>query len=147
LECFSRQIFYAGPCGSGAKMKLASNLVLGLNRAALAEGLAFAGAIGLDLEAALEVFMGTMAHSRIMDTKGRKMVQRDFQTQARLSQHLKDVRLMIDAAGDAGLALPLSQTHRGIMEAAERAGYGEADNSALIEAYRTDVQTTRTPDP
>ena len=60
FECFSRNTFYAGPCGNGAKMKLVSNLVLGLNRAALAEGLVFAQAIGLDGNAALDVLLGTM---------------------------------------------------------------------------------------
>jgi len=48
FDCFSRRTFYAGPCSSGAKMKLVSNLVLGLDRAALAEGLVFAEAIGLE---------------------------------------------------------------------------------------------------
>ncbi len=136
FECWSTKTTYAGPCGSGAKMKLVSNLVLGLNRAALAEGLVFAQAIGLDAEAALEVLMHSMAYSRIMDTKGRKMIQRDFQTQAKLSQHLKDIRLMLDAAREAGLALPLSETHARLLETAEEAGFGEVDNSAVIEVYR-----------
>jgi 3-hydroxyisobutyrate dehydrogenase-like beta-hydroxyacid dehydrogenase len=70
---------------------LVSNLVLGLNRAALAEGLVFAQSIGLDAEATLRVLTNTMAYSRIMDTKGRKMIEGDFRTQARLSQHLKDI--------------------------------------------------------
>jgi putative dehydrogenase len=56
-------------------MKLVSNLVLGLNRAALAEGLAFARSLDLDDEATLQVLTGTMAYSRIMDTKGRKMTR------------------------------------------------------------------------
>jgi len=136
FDCFSKKTFYAGPCGSGAKMKLVSNLVLGLNRAALAEGLVFAEAIGLDPASALEVLLGTMAYSRIMDTKGRKMLENDFRTQARLSQHLKDVHLILDAAREAALALPLSETHRELLEATERAGYGEADNSAVIRAYQ-----------
>ena len=100
-------------------MKLVSNLVLGLNRAALAEGLVFAEAIGLDAEAALEVLMGSMSYSRIMDTKGRKMIEGDFRTQARLSQHLKDVRLILEAAAEAGQALPLTEVHRRLLEAAE----------------------------
>ena len=116
-------------------MKLLSNLVLGLNRAALAEGLAFARSLDLDARAALDVLMGTMAYSRTMDTKGRKMIERDFSVQARLSQHLKDVRLIIEAAGAGGLVLPLSETHRRLLETAELAGYGEEDNSAVIEAY------------
>src|SRR5581483_1090984 len=56
LGCFARRIFYLGAAGNGARMKLAMNLVLGLNRAALAEGLAFAQACGLDGDDALEVF-------------------------------------------------------------------------------------------
>jgi 3-hydroxyisobutyrate dehydrogenase-like beta-hydroxyacid dehydrogenase len=135
FDCLARSTIYAGPCGNGSKMKLVSNLVLGLNRAALAEGLAFSRSLGLDDEAALEILTGTMAYSRIMDTKGKKMLEEDFRTQAKLTQHLKDVRLMIDAAQKAGLDLPLSETHRRLLELAEEAGYGEADNSAVIKAY------------
>lgn len=135
FDCLSRSTIYAGPCGSGSKMKLVSNLVLGLNRAALAEGLSFARSLELDDEATLRVLTGTMAYSRIMDTKGRKMIEGDFGTQARLSQHLKDVRLMLDAAETDGLRLPLSETHRGLLELAEEAGFGDADNSAVIKAY------------
>jgi 3-hydroxyisobutyrate dehydrogenase-like beta-hydroxyacid dehydrogenase len=138
FDCFSQKTIYAGPCGSGSKMKLVSNLVLGLNRAALAEGLVFARSLGLDDEATLDVLMGTMSYSRTMDTKGRKMIEGDFRTQARLSQHLKDVRLIIEAAGTGGLSLPLSETHRRLLVEAEEAGYGEADNSAVICAYRDD---------
>ena len=126
---------YCGPCGSAAKMKLVSNLVLGLNRAALAEGLSFGSAIGLDPQAVLDVLRGSMAASRIMDTKGRKMIERDYAVQARLTQHLKDVRLILDAAHRAGLSLPLSAAHAGLLEKAEAAGFGAVDNSAVIEAY------------
>lgn len=135
FECCVRQAIYAGPCGSGARMKLVSNLVLGLNRAALAEGLVFAQALGVDGDAALQVLVNSMAYSRTMDTKGQKMVQGDFRTQARLSQHLKDVRLILDAASEAGQSLPLTEVHRRLLEAAEAAGYGDADNSAVIRAF------------
>ncbi len=130
------RVFHVGPWGSAAKMKLISNLVLGLNRAALAEGLAFAEALGVSPKAALEVMAGSMAYSRAIDAKGRKMVERDFTVQAKLSQHLKDVRLMLQAAASAGLPLPLTETHRCLMEKAEAAGWGEQDNSAIIEVLR-----------
>jgi 3-hydroxyisobutyrate dehydrogenase-like beta-hydroxyacid dehydrogenase len=135
LECMAKKVFHVGPCGSAAKMKLVSNLVLGLNRAALAEGLAFAGAIGLDQKAALDVLVGSMAYSRTMDTKGAKMLAGDFRTQARLSQHLKDVRLILDLAEAAGICVPLSETHRRLLEQCESNGYGDADNSAIIHAF------------
>jgi 3-hydroxyisobutyrate dehydrogenase-like beta-hydroxyacid dehydrogenase len=125
-----QKVFYVGPCGSAAKMKLVSNLVLGLNRAALAEGLVFAKAIGVEPAAALEVLRGSMAYSRVMDVKGRKMIEDDFTVQARLSQHLKDVRLILAS----GVPLPLSETHRQLLEQAEAMGLGDLDNSAIIKA-------------
>jgi 3-hydroxyisobutyrate dehydrogenase-like beta-hydroxyacid dehydrogenase len=135
FDCCVRQTIYAGSCGSGSRMKLVSNLVLGLNRAALAEGLVFAHALGIELDAALQVLIGSMAYSRIMDTKGRKMIEGDFRTQARLSQHLKDIRLILAAAAAAGQELPLTKAHRRLLETAEAAGFGDADNSAIIRAF------------
>ena len=105
-----------------------------MNRARLPRA-GFCESPGLEGSAALQVLLGTMAYSRIMDTKGQKMVEGDFHTQARLSQHLKDLRLIIQAATEAGQALPLTEVHRRLLEIAESAGFGDADNSAVIEAF------------
>lgn len=129
---FARDAVHVGPCGSGAKMKLVTNLVLGLNRAALAEGLAFAWDLDLNPVETLDVLRRSMAYSRIMDTKGEKMITQDFTPQAKLSQHLKDVRLMLAASS---IPLPLSETHRQLLEKAESLGFGDADNSAVIKAF------------
>jgi 3-hydroxyisobutyrate dehydrogenase-like beta-hydroxyacid dehydrogenase len=131
LSHFARDMIHVGPWGSGAKMKLVTNLVLGLNRAALAEGLVLAQQLDLNLTNALDVLRRSMAYSRIMDTKGEKMVARDYAPQAKLSQHLKDVRLMLAASQ---IPLPLTETHRALLEKAEALGWGDADNSAIIEA-------------
>lgn len=130
------RVFHIGGCGSAAKMKLVTNLVLGLNRAALAEGLSYAEAIGIRPASALEVLQGSAAYSKTMETKGRKMLDGNFDAQAKLSQHLKDVRLILDSAAQAGQPLPLSQTHARLLEQAESAGFGELDNSAIINVYR-----------
>lgn len=131
-----RKVFHVGGIGAAAKMKLAGNLVLGLNRAVLAEGLAFAEAIGIDPAAALEVFQESGAYSRAMDVKGPKMLEGDFTVQARLAQHLKDVKLMLEAADAAGMAIPLAETHARLLEQADAAGWGGLDNSAIINVYR-----------
>ena len=131
-----KAVFYMGESGSASRMKLVSNLVLGLNRAALAEGLAFAKAIGVNPSAALEVLQGSAAYSRVMDVKGQKMLNGDFSVQARLSQHLKDVLLMLSAAERAGIRLPLLQTHRELLEQAQSVGYGDLDNSSIIKIYQ-----------
>ena len=133
FESIGRHTFHTGPSGTGAKMKLVTNLVLGLNRAALAEGLAFAGSLGLDLTLSLAVMRGSAAYSRIMDTKGERMIHGEFAPDARLSQHLKDVRLIVDIGRQAGLPMPFSAAHRAVLEQAEGAGHGELDNSAIIK--------------
>ena len=83
-----QRVALVGESGSGARLKLVVNLVLGLNRAALAEGLALAESCGIEPAAALNVLKATPAYSAVMDTKGPKMVAREFAPQARLSQHL-----------------------------------------------------------
>ena len=60
------------------------------------------------------------------------MLEEDFSVQARLSQHLKDVSLILAS----GVTLPLSETHRQLLEQAETMGLGEADNSAIIKAIQ-----------
>jgi 3-hydroxyisobutyrate dehydrogenase-like beta-hydroxyacid dehydrogenase len=138
LELLSGRVYLCGPAGAGARMKLVFNLVLGLNRAALAEGLAFAERMGLEAGAALRILEAGPAASRIMARKGPKMVAREYEPEARLAQHHKDVRLMLAAAASAGLRLPLTEAHERVLAAAEASGHGGSDNSALIEVYRSD---------
>jgi 3-hydroxyisobutyrate dehydrogenase-like beta-hydroxyacid dehydrogenase len=133
LRLFASRVMHAGPCGNGARLKLITNLVLGLNRVALAEGLVFARALGVEPAQALDVLRASMAGSRIMDSKGPKMVRGDFTPQARLAQHLKDVRLMLAQADGAGLPMPLSRAHARLLESAVAAGLGDLDNAAIIQ--------------
>lgn len=144
---FAARTVHTGLVGSAAQMKLVTNLVLGLNRAALAEGLVFAHALKLDGNQTLEILRNSMAYSRMMDVKGEKMLRGDFKPQARLSQHLKDVRLMIAAAAKADTKLPLSETHRKILSAAEAAGLGQLDNSAIIRVIGAPASAPARPQP
>jgi 3-hydroxyisobutyrate dehydrogenase-like beta-hydroxyacid dehydrogenase len=135
LESWSGRRFHVGPIGSGQRMKLVINLVLGLNRAVLAEGLNLAKLAGIDPAAALEVLKATPAFSTAMVTKGAKMVNRDFAVQAKLVQHLKDVTLIRALARRSGASTPLSDLHQELLEFAANAGFSDSDNSAIIEAY------------
>jgi 3-hydroxyisobutyrate dehydrogenase-like beta-hydroxyacid dehydrogenase len=128
--------FFVGPWGNAAKMKLVTNLVLGLNRAVLAEGLVFAEATGLKMEDALQVLLNSPAYSRTMDAKGPKMVNGEFTPQARLAQHIKDVRLILEEAARGGASLPISSVHLELLEQAEAAGLGDLDNSAIIRVIQ-----------
>ena len=136
FACFSDRVYHLGPAGSGSRAKLASNLVLGLNRLALAEGLVFAERLGLDLESLLAVLKDSPAYSAAMDSKGRKMLDGDFAPVARLRQHHKDVELILACARKAGQELPLSAAHRELLAAAVAAGDGDLDNAAVIRQLR-----------
>lgn len=135
FACFAKHAFHVGPCGSGAKIKLAVNLVLGLNRAVLAEGLKFAESCGLNTSEVLKVLRASPAYSQVMDTKGSKMLNGEFEPEAKLSQHLKDVRLILNMGTENGAKLHLTKLHKRILKTAEAAGYGDSDNSAVIKAY------------
>jgi len=135
LATFSKQWFHLGEWGSGARMKLVINLVLGLNRAVLAEGLSFAEKIGVDPRKALEVLQAGPASSRVMETKGEKMLTGDFTPEARLAQHHKDVKLILEEAAGAGMTLPLSSRHEALLAGLVVAGSGDLDNSAICKAF------------
>jgi 3-hydroxyisobutyrate dehydrogenase-like beta-hydroxyacid dehydrogenase len=141
FDALAEKVFYLGSSGSGSKAKLASNLILGLNRLALAEGLVFAEKLGLDLKAFLELLKATPAYSAVMDTKGGKMLKGDFTTQARIRQHHKDVSLILKYAQKAGQELPLSKVHFDVLQKAITAGDADLDNSAVIKELRR--RTTR----
>ncbi len=135
LRSLSACHHHVGPVGSGQQMKLVANLVLGLNRVALAEGLHFAQGLNLDLNAVLTILQSGATYSRVMDAKGRKMIDEEFTPQARLSQHLKDVRLILAQAEMAGVELPASRLHQELLTRVDTAGDGGLDNSAVIRAW------------
>ena len=134
-DCLAAKVIYVGGSGNGSRLKLVSNLVLGLNRAVLAEGLALAEAMGLNAELTLAVLKDSAAYSGVMDTKGRKMISGDFTTQARLSQHLKDVQLILEQGIKLDQELPLSKLHAFLLSDLEHQGLGDLDNSAIIRAW------------
>jgi 3-hydroxyisobutyrate dehydrogenase-like beta-hydroxyacid dehydrogenase len=136
LDILFARSFYVGKIGDGGRAKLAVNLILGLNRLALAEGLVFAEKLGLDPAAFLEVARGSASYSQVMDTKGPKMVRGDFSPEGRVKQTLKDCHLMLDQAAAVGQTLSALSVHADVLEACVRAGEAELDNSAIINEIR-----------
>lgn len=139
VQRLSTTHFQLGGVGAASRFKLVHNMILGLNRLALAEGLAFASQLGFDPEQALEILKHTPAASEAMETKGSRMARRRYDPpQARLSQHLKDVRLMMEEAEQTGATIPLTVLHSQLLGEAERMGLGNTDNSAIQEIFYPD---------
>ena len=136
LDALFPRRFHIGKVGDGGRAKLAVNLILGLNRMALAEGLIFAERMGLDPKAFLEVAKGAASYSQVMETKGEKMRSRDFAPEGRVKQTLKDVHMMLDQGEKLGQELPMLKVHCDVLEACVRAGEAERDNSIIVEEIR-----------
>lgn len=137
LDAVAQRVHHVGPNGAGARAKLVINLVLGLNRLALAEGLLFGLRQGLDGKALLGVLKESAAYSRAMDIKGERMVEGNFEPEGKLAQHLKDVELMLEVGHAAGAPLLATALHRQLLLAGVAAGLGERDNSSIIAVLRS----------
>jgi 3-hydroxyisobutyrate dehydrogenase-like beta-hydroxyacid dehydrogenase len=139
LDAIAPRRLHAGGTGMGARAKLATNLVLGLNRAAFAEGLVFAEKLGIAPEKFLELVLASPARSDAAAVKGPLMASGDFAPQSRIRQHLKDVDLMLEHARRAHQRLPLSEAHAELMRAAIEAGDGDLDNAAIVRQIRRET--------
>jgi 3-hydroxyisobutyrate dehydrogenase len=139
LDALMPRRFHVGKIGDGAKAKLAVNLILNINRLALAEGLVLAERMGLDVETFFDIARGSAAYSQVMDIKGGKMVSRDFTPHGRAAQALKDVRLMLAQAARAGQQLPVCEVAAAVLENCVRHGEGERDSTVVVEDIRRRV--------
>ena len=141
FEALARAHYHVGNIGNGNRAKLAINLILGLSRAAVAEGLVFAKAIGLEPADFLELALDSAATSKVMASKGPKMAARDFAALGRIAQSAKDFHLIRDAASRAGQGLPMVERYLEIIADNLANGEGDLDNSAVLLAIeRTPAQ-------
>jgi 3-hydroxyisobutyrate dehydrogenase-like beta-hydroxyacid dehydrogenase len=136
FSALGKRTFHMGKNGAGAMAKLVVNLVLGLNRMALAEGLCLAEKAGMDPRRTLEVLQESAAYSKAMDQKGLRMVNRDFlPPEGKLAFHLKDVRLMLELGHKVNAPLVLSALHAQALRSEVAKGRGEWDNADIISFY------------
>ena len=133
----SKEAFYTGANGTGANMKLVVNLVLSLNRMALAEGLTLAAKAGLDQALALKVLKQSAASSSAMDQKGDRMVKRNFLKPAStLSTSYKDSRLILALGAKLDCPLPLMSLYVQALASEVAKGKTSLDPATIIDFYR-----------
>ena len=133
LEAVCPRRQFLGAPGNGGKAKLAINLVLGLNRGAMAEGLVLAERAGLDPLAFLDVLRNSAAYSQVMDVKGPLMARREFQKpQSRVDQSYKDFSLMLDYSRTLGQKLPFAEVYAELLRGCIEKGEAQSDNAAII---------------
>jgi 3-hydroxyisobutyrate dehydrogenase len=133
FETMSASLRHIGPAGTAAKVKALVNMVMNVNTAGLAEGLGLGSALGLDLTMLREVFAQTGANSRVLETDGVDMQNRDHDCYFSAAHAAKDSHIATALARDAGLDLPLATATAAQFDRMVALGIGELDKSGVAE--------------
>jgi 3-hydroxyisobutyrate dehydrogenase-like beta-hydroxyacid dehydrogenase len=133
LEAMGEIIVHVGEMGTGQQVKVLSNAVSAVNCATLAQALVVGSRAGVDLEALLEVMGAGSANSTMLQLKGRPMLAHDFSPLFKLAHMLKDVRLCLQEAREAGAAFPAAALAGELYAAGAGRGLGEQDFAAVLE--------------
>jgi len=132
LDVVGRTVVHVGPSGAGQTVKAANQLIVASNIQVLAEALVFLEAYGVDTTAAMDVLGGGLAGSKVLEQKRGNMLDRSFEPGFRIDLHHKDMGIVVSAAREAGVVLPLGAVVAQLMASARGNGDGGLDHSALL---------------
>jgi 2-hydroxy-3-oxopropionate reductase len=132
FQAVGKTIELVGPVGSGQATKAANQLLVGGIIELVSEAMVLLNASGVDMTAALRVLAGGLAGNRILDRKAESMLKHSFDPGFRVDLHHKDYGLVLAAARDAGVALPVSGLVSQLMAACRAQGNGGSDHSSLL---------------
>jgi 3-hydroxyisobutyrate dehydrogenase len=133
LREMSGALVYCGETGRAAQVKAIVNMVMNVNTAALAEGLGLGAALGLDLTELRGILSKTGANSRVLETDGEDMQNREHAVFFSAAHAAKDSGLALDLAKSVGLDLPVADATLAQYRRLVDAGFGELDKSAISE--------------
>jgi 2-hydroxy-3-oxopropionate reductase len=134
LQKMGKNITLVGGVGDGQTTKVANQIIVALNIAAVGEALVFASKAGADPAKVRQALMGGFAASRILEVHGERMIKRTFAPGFRIQLHQKDLNLALQGARALGVALPQTAGAAQLMQACAANGMGELDHSALVKA-------------
>ncbi|EHR73683.1 2-hydroxy-3-oxopropionate reductase [Burkholderiales bacterium JOSHI_001] len=134
LALMGKNITLVGGNGDGQTTKVANQIIVALNIAAVGEALLFASKAGADPAKVRQALMGGFAASRILEVHGERMIKRTFNPGFRIKLHQKDLNLALQGARELGVALPQTAGAAQLMQALAANGGAELDHSALVKA-------------
>jgi 2-hydroxy-3-oxopropionate reductase len=140
LETMGKNITLVGGNGDGQTTKVANQIIVALNIAAVGEALLFASKAGADPAKVRQALMGGFASSRILEVHGERMIQRTFEPGFRIRLHQKDLGLALQGARELGVALPQTAGAAQLMQACAANGMADLDHSALVRALELMAQ-------
>jgi 2-hydroxy-3-oxopropionate reductase len=135
MKAMAASVVYTGDIGAGNITKLANQVIVALNIAAMSEALVLATKAGVEPELVYEAIRGGLAGSTVLDAKAPLVLDRRFNPGFRLNLHIKDLANALDTAHEIGAPLPLTASVMEMMQALRVDGLGDADHSALAQYY------------
>nr|WP_145544924.1 2-hydroxy-3-oxopropionate reductase [Variovorax boronicumulans] len=134
FEKMGKNITHVGAVGAGQTTKVANQIIVALNIAAVGEALLFASKAGADPAKVRQALMGGFASSRILEVHGERMIKRTFNPGFRIGLHQKDLGLALSGAKSMGVALPQTASAAQLMQTCAAQGWDQLDHSALVKA-------------
>lgn len=135
LEIMGGSVTYVGAVGAGNTTKLANQVIVALNIAAVSEGFALAKKAGLDPKMVFDAIHTGLAGSTVMDAKVPMMIDRNFKPGFRVDLHIKDLQNALDTSHALNVGLPLTAEVMEILQVVKNDGNGSDDHSAIAKFY------------
>ncbi len=135
MKAMAGSVVHTGDIGAGNVTKLANQVIVALNIAAMSEALTLATKAGVDPDLVYQAIRGGLAGSTVLDAKAPMVMARNFKPGFRIDLHIKDLANALDTSHDVGAQLPLTAAVMEMMQALRADGLGTADHSALACYY------------
>ena len=137
MKAMAGSVVYTGEIGAGNVTKLANQVIVALNIAAMSEALVLATKAGVNPELVYQAIRGGLAGSTVLDAKAPMVLNRNFKPGFRIDLHIKDLQNALDTSHGVGTSLPLTASVMEMMQALKTDGLGDCDHSALARYYES----------
>lgn len=135
MKSMAGSVVHTGDIGAGNVTKLANQVIVALNIAAMSEALVLATKAGVDPDLVYQAIRGGLAGSTVLDAKAPMVMDRNFKPGFRIDLHIKDLANALDTSHEIGAQLPLTAAVMEIMQALRADGHGQSDHSAIARYY------------
>jgi len=132
FQAMGKTVLRIGDAGAGQTCKAANQIVTSITIEAISEALVFAAQVGVDPARVRQALLGGSAQSRLLETHGKRILDRNFKPGFRMALHRKDLDIVLSTAKEYGASVPVTAQVREMMTAMLDSGRGELDNSSLV---------------
>jgi 2-hydroxy-3-oxopropionate reductase len=145
IKAMAGSVVLTGDIGAGNTTKLANQIIVALNIAAMSEALVLAQKAGVEPELVYQAIRGGLAGSTVLDAKAPLVMDRKFNPGFRINLHIKDLANVLETSHEIGVPLPLTAAVMEMMQALKVDGLGEEDHCSLVKHYEklAQVQVSR----